>query len=85
EKYLGCLDEAGKHAAMSMTKSFTGLLAEILIAEGRLDMGSMRMGGLGETPVQFFGGYRKYSHTDALGTPQLRSDGLARAGVLFSF
>ena len=37
EKYLGCLNEAGKHAAMSMTKSLTGLLAEILVAEGRLD------------------------------------------------
>jgi CubicO group peptidase (beta-lactamase class C family) len=37
EKYLGCLDELGKHGAMSMTKSLTGLLAEILVAEGRLD------------------------------------------------
>jgi len=37
EKYLGCLDEPDKHAAMSMTKSLTGLLAEILVAEGRLD------------------------------------------------
>lgn len=37
EKYLGCLNESGKHAAMSMTKSLTGLLAEILVAEGRLD------------------------------------------------
>lgn len=37
EKYLGCLNETGKHAAMSMTKSLTGLLAEILVAEGRLD------------------------------------------------
>lgn len=37
EKYLGCLEESGKHAAMSMTKSLTGLLAEILVAEGRLD------------------------------------------------
>jgi hypothetical protein len=37
EKYFGCLDQWGKHAAMSMTKSLTGLLAEILIAEGRLD------------------------------------------------
>jgi CubicO group peptidase (beta-lactamase class C family) len=37
ERYFGCLDEAGKHAAMSMTKSITGLLAEILVAEGRLD------------------------------------------------
>jgi CubicO group peptidase (beta-lactamase class C family) len=31
------LDEKGKHAAMSMTKSLTGLLAEILVVEGKLD------------------------------------------------
>jgi hypothetical protein len=37
ERYFGCLEEMGKHAAMSMTKSVTGLLAEILVAEGRLD------------------------------------------------
>jgi CubicO group peptidase (beta-lactamase class C family) len=37
ERYLGCLEEDGKHAAMSMTKSVTGLLAEILVAEGVLD------------------------------------------------
>ena len=37
ERYFGCLDEAGKHGAMSMTKSITGLLAEILVAEGKLD------------------------------------------------
>ncbi|MEM8929655.1 MAG: serine hydrolase [Acidobacteriota bacterium] len=37
ERYFGCLDEAGKHGAMSMTKSLTGLLAEILVVEGQLD------------------------------------------------
>ncbi|MWP39378.1 serine hydrolase [Rhodobacter sphaeroides] len=37
ERYFGCLGEAGQHAAMSMTKSFTGTLAEILVAEGKLD------------------------------------------------
>jgi hypothetical protein len=37
ERYFGCLDETGKHAAMSMTKSMTGLLAEILVTEGQLD------------------------------------------------
>lgn len=37
EKYFGCLDEMAKHVAMSMTKSITGLLAEILVVEGRLD------------------------------------------------
>ena len=37
ERYFGCLEEDGKHAAMSMTKSVTGLLAQILVAEGALD------------------------------------------------
>lgn len=37
EYYDGCLDETGKHGAMSMTKSLTGLLAEILVVEGKLD------------------------------------------------
>jgi CubicO group peptidase (beta-lactamase class C family) len=37
ERYFGALNDAGKHAAMSMTKSITGLLAEILVVEGRLD------------------------------------------------
>lgn len=36
EYYSGCLTEQGQHAAMSMTKSLTGLAAEILIAEGKL-------------------------------------------------
>ena len=31
EQYRGCLAEDGKHAAMSMTKSLTGLLAQILV------------------------------------------------------
>lgn len=37
ERYFGCLEEDGKHAAMSMTKSMTGLLAEIMVVEGDLD------------------------------------------------
>nr|WP_162230647.1 serine hydrolase [Nitratireductor soli] len=37
ERYLGCLDEAGQHGAMSVTKSLTGLLGEVLVAEGVLD------------------------------------------------
>lgn len=37
EKYFAALTEVGKHAAMSVTKSFTGTLAEILVAEGLLD------------------------------------------------
>lgn len=37
EYYDGCLTRAGRHAVMSVSKSFSGLLAEILIQEGRLD------------------------------------------------
>ncbi|SLJ85613.1 serine hydrolase domain-containing protein [Psychrobacter sp. DAB_AL43B] len=37
ERQNGCLNELGNHAAMSMTKSMTGLLAEILVTEGTLD------------------------------------------------
>src|SRR5690606_34181332 len=37
ERYAGCLDEAGQHGAMSVTKSLTGLLGEMLVAEGTID------------------------------------------------
>lgn len=37
ERYFGALAEDGVHASMSMTKSLTGLLAEILVQEGQLD------------------------------------------------
>ncbi|WP_412177262.1 serine hydrolase domain-containing protein [Mesorhizobium sp. ZC-5] len=37
ERYSGCLDDAGQHGAMSVTKSLTGLLGEMLVAEGALD------------------------------------------------
>ena len=37
ERYSGCLTEAGQHGAMSVTKSLTGLLGEVLVAEGTLD------------------------------------------------
>lgn len=37
ERYTGCLDENGQHGAMSVTKSLTGLLGEMLVAEGVID------------------------------------------------
>lgn len=37
ERYDGCLDKHTLHGAMSVTKSLTGLLGEILVAEGKLD------------------------------------------------
>ena len=36
ERYDGCLSEYKLHGAMSVTKSLTGLLAEILVSEGSL-------------------------------------------------
>lgn len=37
ERYDGCLDDNTLHGAMSVTKSLTGLMAEVLVAEGKLD------------------------------------------------
>ncbi|MDO5756519.1 MAG: serine hydrolase [Rhodobacterales bacterium] len=37
ERYAGCLSQNGLHGAMSITKSLTGLLAQMLVTEGRLD------------------------------------------------
>lgn len=37
ERYAGCLDGNGQHGAMSVTKSLTGLLGEMLVAEGVID------------------------------------------------
>ncbi|MFN3370936.1 MAG: serine hydrolase domain-containing protein [Sphingomonadaceae bacterium] len=37
ERYAGALAPEGRHAAFSVTKSFVGTLAELLIHEGRID------------------------------------------------
>ncbi len=37
EKYFGGLSQDGIHAAMSVTKSFTGTVAAVLTAQGKLD------------------------------------------------
>jgi CubicO group peptidase (beta-lactamase class C family) len=37
ERYLGALEPHKQHIAMSVTKSFTGVLAAVLVAEGKLD------------------------------------------------
>jgi CubicO group peptidase (beta-lactamase class C family) len=37
ERYFGALKPNEKHAAMSVTKSFTGTLASILVAEGKIN------------------------------------------------
>jgi len=37
ERYAGCLQPDGQHGAMSVTKSITGLLGEMLVADGVLD------------------------------------------------
>ena len=37
ERYFGVLKEDGQHGAMSVTKSVTGTLGALLVAEGRID------------------------------------------------
>lgn len=37
ERYAGCLDRQRLHGAMSLTKSITGLMGEVRVAEGALD------------------------------------------------
>lgn len=37
EKFFGCLSPTNRHAAMSVTKSFVGLLGEMLVEEGQLE------------------------------------------------
>ena len=37
ERYFGALKPHKQHIAMSVTKSFTGVLAGMLVAEGKLD------------------------------------------------
>jgi CubicO group peptidase (beta-lactamase class C family) len=55
ERYFGCLDHFGQHAAMSMTKSLTGLLAEILVAEGKLKDGAKVSSIIPELEESVFG------------------------------
>ncbi len=45
ERYAGCLTQSTLHGAMSVTKSLTGLLGEILVAEGKLNE-TARVGSL---------------------------------------
>lgn len=55
ERYCGCLTDDGKHAAMSMTKSLTGLLGEILVVEGKLDDKALVSSIIPETRGSAFG------------------------------
>jgi CubicO group peptidase (beta-lactamase class C family) len=55
KRYAGCLTPSTLHGAMSVTKSLTGLLGEILVAEGQLDADA-RVGTLiPELKVSAFG------------------------------
>ncbi|WP_112323032.1 serine hydrolase [Oceanibium sediminis] len=45
ERYDGCMDEHVLHGAMSVTKSITGLIGEVLVANGQVDENAL-MGDL---------------------------------------
>ena len=55
EYYSGCLDREGRHGAMSVTKSFVGTIAEILIAEGELDESKLASDYVPELKPSAFG------------------------------
>lgn len=55
ERYFGALKEDKVHAVMSLTKSFTGTLAAILVAEGVLDENKLVAGYVPELKSSAFG------------------------------
>ncbi|OHC14083.1 MAG: 6-aminohexanoate hydrolase [Pseudomonadales bacterium GWC2_63_15] len=55
ERYFGVLKPEGQHAAMSITKTFTGTLAALLVAEGKLDAERMVADYVPELAVSAFG------------------------------
>lgn len=55
ERYFGALNADAKHAAMSVTKSFTGTLAAILVAEGQLQPDKMAIEYVPELKNSAFG------------------------------
>lgn len=55
ERYDGCLDEGALHGAMSVTKSLTGLLGEVLVAEGTLDENALVSNIIPELENRAFG------------------------------
>ncbi len=55
EKYFGELTEERVHAVMSVTKTFTGTLAAILVAEGKLDENKLASEYIPELKVSAYG------------------------------
>ncbi|WP_021027401.1 serine hydrolase [Comamonas sp. B-9] len=55
ERYAGALQPDGQHAAMSVTKSFVGTLAAMLVAEGTLDPDRKAADYVPELAVSAFG------------------------------
>lgn len=55
ERYFGALNASTKHAAMSVTKSFTGTLAAILVAERKLSLGAIAIHYVPELKGSAFG------------------------------
>ena len=55
EEYFGSLTEDGQHAAMSVTKSFTGTLGAILAAEGLIDTSKLVSFYIPELTTSAFG------------------------------
>lgn len=55
ERYFGVLKDDGQHGAMSVTKSVTGTLGAMLVAEGRIDAGKRMSDYVPELAASAFG------------------------------
>ncbi|MDR9404394.1 MAG: serine hydrolase domain-containing protein, partial [Halothece sp. Uz-M2-17] len=55
ETYAGCLNPSNQHGLMSMTKSFIGLLGEMLVAENRLQEDQLVKDYIPELTTSAFG------------------------------
>ena len=64
ERYFGALKPHKPHIAMSVTKSFTGTLAGILVAEGRIDPQAPVTGYVPELKASAFGDARVHEAMD---------------------
>lgn len=94
EKYFGALDERRPHMCFSVTKSFFGTIAAMLVAEGALDenalvsryLPELAQGGFGDATVrQVLDMTTAIDYSEVYGDPKSSFPAYARAVGLFPY